>query len=301
MATTLNLNALPEYVNEHKDELFVKAAAGAKTLDYVELMLNVKHKDALNYLDSEVSLQNATCGWNPQGSDTFSQRYIEVKTVEVEKEWCYLEFKEKFMNHQLRFAAGRETLPFEEKIVESNVNAIKRALESLLWKGDESLGIDGFIKNIKEITGEPESLEAGTTVSAMIDRAVAKATSTMLAKGVYVFVSPTDFRTYIQEQNSGCCSNRPILDAASKDITYFGDSRVKIVPVDGLEGGLGDHRAVVASVDALVYGTDIEDSDSIYRIWFDEKEQKFMFRVLFNAGTAVKFPDEVFIEYVNNR
>lgn len=286
MANELNLNSLPEYIEQHRDELFVKAAVGAKTLDYVELMLDVKHKEALNYLESEVEFQAANCGWNPQGSDTFSQRYIEVKPVEIEKEYCYLNFKEYFMNHQLRFAAGRETLPFEEKIVESNVNAIKDALEELVWNGDRNLGIDGFLAQIDETF----DIANGDTATQKIDKAVAALDSRMLKKGVNIFVSPTDFRNYIQESNSGCCANRPVIDAASESITYFGDSRVTIVPVEGLETS---GEVVAATKDALVYATDIENSESIYRMFFDEKEQKFLFRVLFNAGTAVKFPDEV--------
>ena len=295
MATTLNIDSLPEYIEQHRDELFVKSAVGAKTLDYVELMLNVKHKDALNYLDSEVEFQTARCGWNPNGSDTFSQRYIEVKPVEVEKEWCYLDFKEKYMNYQLRFEAGRETLPFEEKLTESNMNAISSALENLIWNGNQPLGISGFLADVDEATEDTsKAIEyaEGATATQAIDGVVAALDSRMLKKGVNIFVSPTMFRNYIQESNSTCCANRPVIDAASESITYFGDSRITIIPVEGLE----DANALVAATkDALVYGTDIEGSESVYRLWFDEKEQKFMFRVLFNAGTAVKFPDEVVI------
>lgn len=291
--TTLNIDSLPEYIEQHRDELFVKSAVGSKTLDYVELMLNVKHKDALNYLDSDVEFQAANCGWSPNGSDTFSQRYIEVKPVEIEKEWCYLDFKEKYMNYQLRFEAGRETLPFEEKLVESNMNAIKDALEDLIWVGNDTIGIDGFLKQANR-EGDTVNIANGSTATETIDAMVAALDSRMLKKGVNIFVSPTLFRNYIMESNSGCCANRPVIDAASEQITYFGDSRITIIPVSGLERNVyGDGQLVAATKDALVYGTDIEGSESVYRLWFDEKEQKFLFRVLFNAGTAVKFPDEV--------
>lgn len=291
--TTLNIDSLPEYIEQHRDELFVKSAVGSKTLDYVELMLNVKHKDALNYLDSDVEFQAANCGWNPTGSDTFSQRYIEVKPVEIEKEICYLSFREKYMNYQLNFEAGRETLPFEEKFVESNMNAIKDALEDLVWQGNDTVGINGFLKDINDL-GAFINISNGSTATEAIDALVASLDSRMLKKGVNIFVSPTLFRNYIMESNSGCCANRPVIDAASEQITYFGDSRITIIPVAGLEANVfGEGQLVAATKDALVYGTDIEGSESVYRLWFDEKEQKFLFRVLFNAGTAVKYPDEV--------
>ena len=42
----INVNALPEYIEVNKDELFVKAVAGTKTLDYIEVMGGVKGKAA---------------------------------------------------------------------------------------------------------------------------------------------------------------------------------------------------------------------------------------------------------------
>lgn len=291
MANTLNVSALPDYIQEHRDELFINAILGAKTLGLVEIMPNVKYKDALNYLDSEVVLQDGSeCGWNPQGSDTFSQRYIETVAVEVEKEFCWKDFEKKYMNYQLLWEAGREKLPFEQKIAESNMNAIQNAVEDLVWKGDSGLSIDGFIAAAEAVSAETVEFETGQTVSDKIDAIVAALSFKMLKKGVNIYVSPTDFASYIREQNGVCCANKPILDAASESITYFGDSRIKIIPVLGLEGA---DAIVAATPDALVYATDVEGSEKTYRMWFDEKEEKFMFRVLFRAGTAIKFPDEV--------
>lgn len=291
MANTLNVSALPDYIQEHRDELFINAILGAKTLGLVEIMPNVKYKDALNYLDSEVVLQDGSeCGWNPQGSDTFSQRYIETVAVEVEKEFCWKDFEKKYMNYQLLWEAGREKLPFEQKIAESNMNAIQNAVEDLVWKGDSGLSIDGFIAAAEAVSAETVEFETGQTVSDKIDAIVAALSFKMLKKGVNIYVSPTDFASYIREQNGVCCANKPMLDAASESITYFGDSRIKIIPVLGLEGA---DAIVAATPDALVYATDVEGSEKTYRMWFDEKEEKFMFRVLFRAGTAIKFPDEV--------
>ena len=290
MANTLNLSALPEYIEQNRDQLFVDSTVGAKTLDYVELMLGVKHKEALNYLESEVVLQAAQCGWNPNGTDTFSQRYIEVHLVEVEKEFCYIDFKEKYMNYQLRWEAGRETLPFEESIAKSNVEAIKAAVEDMVWQGNSGASVTGFLADIADASAATVSFGSGATAVEKVDAMVAAATAKMLSKGVNIFMSMTDFRNYVLVSNGTCCANRPILDAAADSIIYAGDSRIKLIPVLGLED---TGKMVAATGDALVYGTDIEGSETVYRIWFDEKEQKFLFRVLFAAGTAVKYPNEV--------
>ena len=292
MATTLNISGLTDYVKIHSDELFTKATAGARSLELVEIMPDVKYKDALQYLDSEIVLADGSvCGFNPQGADNFTERYVETKPVKVEKSWCAKDFEKKAAGLQLRWEAGRETLPFEQKIAESNMNAIQDAVENLVWKGNSSLGIAGWLA---QATGETlvtdVAFASGSTTIAKIDAMVAAIPARALAKGVNIFMSITDFRNYVAEQNSSCCANRPVMDAAAESIKYVGDSRISLVPVAGLEG---TGKMVAATEDALVYATDLEGSENVYRLWFNEEAEKFNMRVIFKAGTAIKYPDEV--------
>lgn len=284
-----NVNELPDYIQVNKDELFVKAVAGAKTLDYVEIMADVKGKSALNYFDAGVVLADGSaCGWNPQGEDTFTQKYIEVKPIAINKEYCWKDLRNKWMNYALNFEAGRETLPFEQKIAEANVAAIKKEVEKMVWQGNEGVGLAGFIA---QMTADSAVVKGtGADAVARIEKAIELIPGDALEKGVNIFVSWTDFRAYVKAKNAECCGSMPIIDANTTELVYAGDSRIKIVPVAGLEG---TSKVVGATADALVYGTDIEGSESVYRMWFDEKDDKFMFKVLFNAGTALKYSDEL--------
>lgn len=292
MATTLNISGLTDYVKVHSDELFTKATAGARSLELVEIMPDVKYKDALQYLDSEIVLADGSvCGFNPQGADNFTERYVETKPVKVEKSWCAKDFEKKAAGLQLRWEAGRETLPFEQKIAESNMNAIQDAVENLVWKGNSSLGIAGWLA---QAAAEPlvtdVAFASGSTTIAKIDAMVAAIPSRALAQGVNIFLSYTEFRNFVAESNASCCSQKPLLDAAAESIKYVGDSRISLVPVAGLEG---TGKMVAATEDALVYATDLEGSENVYRLWFNEETEKFNFRVIFKAGTQIKFPDLV--------
>ena len=286
----INVSTLPDYIQENRDELFVKAIASTKTLDYIESMLGVKGKAALNYLNSTVVLADGeSCGWNPQGDDTFTQKTVSTKLVTVNKEFCAKQMRSKWMSYDLSLAAGRENLPFEQKIAESNVAAIKKAVEKLIWQGDVTLGIDGLLKQIKTEDGAVK-VNGGTTILEKIGKVIAAIPAGALEKGVNVFMSYTDFRSYVEAKNAECCGNMPVIDANVDYLVYAGDSRIKLVPVAGLEG---TNKIVAAPYDALVYATDVEDSEGIFKMWFDEKEDKFLFKVLFTAGTAVKYNDEV--------
>lgn len=293
MATSLNV--VTGYVQNHRDELITKASLGSKTLGYVEIMPNVKWKDALNYLDSEVEFQDGSaCGFNPNGSDTFSEKTIETKAIKVEKSWCYKDWEKTAQNHQLMWEAGRIQIPFEEKIANSNLDKIEEAVEDLVWKGDSALSIDGFVKLITEVesasTIAASGITTASTIADKIDAVVEALPQRALKKGVNLFVSYTDFRAYVKILNSTCCANRPIQDAAVEELPYLGDSRVKIVPVSGLEG---TGHIVAAPADALVYATDIENSQNEYKMWENEETEKVNFRVLFRAGMALKFADEI--------
>lgn len=286
----INVSTLPDYIQANRDELFVKAIASTKTLDYIESMLGVKGKAALNYLNSTVVLADGeSCGWNPQGDDTFTQKTVSTKLVTVNKEFCAKQMRSKWMSYDLSLAAGRENLPFEQKIADSNVAAIKKAVEKLIWQGDTGLGIDGLLKQINTEDGAIK-VNGGTTILEKVGKVIAAIPAGALEKGVNVFMSYTDFRSYVEAKNAECCGNMPVIDANVDYLVYAGDSRIKLVPVAGLEG---TDKIVAAPYDALVYATDVEDSEGIFKMWFDEKEDKFLFKVLFTAGTAVKYNDEV--------
>lgn len=294
MANTIDFTALEEYVNVHRDELLVKASLGSKSVDFLDIMVNVKNKEAIPYLDSEVELHKANCIWDPAGSDIFTERYVEVVPLESSKEYCFLDFQKYFMNYQMQFEAGRETLPFEEKIAQSNLAKLQEAVENMIWNGNSGLSINGIIAQADAESALTIGVEfaSGQTVSDKVDAVVAAIPMSALKKGVNLFLSYTDFRNYVAENNASCCANRPMYDAASDSIKYLGDSRITIVPINALEG-----TGVIAAFpkDAVIYATDIEGSENRYEAWFEKGTRLFKFDVLFNFGIAFRWPDEVVV------
>lgn len=299
MASAINLTGLSTYVDQKTDELLTKAVLGAKTLDVIDVMLDVKYKAPLNYLDSTVVFADAsTCGWDPSGGDAFTQRTIEVSPIKVNKEWCARDMRKYWMNYQMLIDANRETLPFEEKIVDENLKAINAKLETAIWQESTLFtGLLGIIATDASAGIKTYDASAGVDYSEVIDKAYGEITDSMYARGeVTMFVSPTVYRGYISELNAVCCANRETLDAASEVITYPGDSRVTIRPTAGLTGAeisSKDVYAVVTWAKNLVFGTDVENSENDFKVWYDDKDEMTRFKVLFNAGTQIKFPDEV--------
>ena len=71
---------------------------------------------------------------------------MEVAPMKVNLALCEEDLREKWMNDQLRTAAGAETLPFEEKITDDIVKGVNRQLENLIWNAtDASNGFKGLL------------------------------------------------------------------------------------------------------------------------------------------------------------
>lgn len=285
----LDVTALTDYVNVHKDELFVKAVAKAKTLDYVEIMPNVKYKEALIYLDTTAGLQADSCGFTPNTTDVFDEKYVEVKSVKSESEVCWLDLQKKALNHELKFEAGRETVPFADLLAENQALHVQKEVDKIVWAGDSSLSIDGFKA---QITASQEATEAtkGDTIVGTVDNMVALLPTVALEKGVDIFLPMAAYREYIRRMNEYCCANRPLIDAASAHIDYVGDSRIRIIGIEGMEG---TNFAVATSRDNLVYATDIIGSEGVFKMWRDETDDVLRTRIRFNMGTALKYEDEI--------
>ena len=253
MANTVNFSGLTSYIEENRDMLFVKSVTGAKTLDYVDLHPNVVNGERLHYLDSSVVLgDGSTCSPTEQGEDTFSERELTVVPIQVFKKFCAKIFREKWMNYQ---------------------------------------SFEGFIEIASgEAATTKVEFASGATATAKIDAMVAALPIKALKKGVDIFVSYTDFRNYVQEQNASCCSQKSPLDSASESIGYFGDSRIRIIPVMGLEGT----GAMLASPKfGLAYGTDIIGSESTYKWVVDEITDNWYLKIDFVAGVQIAEPDLV--------
>ena len=83
------VTSLPDYVEENKIGLIAKAVLGGNSVDMFNLQTSVLGKTAINLLNTDITLQDAEgCGFDPQGSQTLTQRYSEPKVVKLNMEYC---------------------------------------------------------------------------------------------------------------------------------------------------------------------------------------------------------------------
>ena len=141
-----SIATLPEYVDQSRMELIGKAFLDGKTAGLVNLEVGVNQKTALNLINTAAVLQDgANCSWSAQGDVTLTQRNLEPVFVKVNMALCDKDLLKKYASHEVKMAAGKETLPFEAKIMEEVTKSIAEQIEKKLWQGDTGLNFKGYL------------------------------------------------------------------------------------------------------------------------------------------------------------
>lgn len=280
-------DGLSNYVQERRDEIARKAVLGAKTIDLVSWMVDVKTKAQMNTIETDVVLQNGEgCGFSAQGDTRISKREIETKLVKVNMDYCAKDLLRAWTQYEVRIAADAEALPFEGYIMEEIAEKLSAKVEEIFWKGDEGLGINGILREY-EIAGQGYVNTNGMDAYRAIMAVYNEIPLAVLDKAV-IFVGKDLYRQFIQNMveknfyhyNAGDATDEFVLPATT----------TKVIAVNGLNGT----GAVVASAtENLVYGTDITNADEIVDVWYSKDDRMNKIAIEFNMGANFRFPEEI--------
>lgn len=282
-----NVSSLPAYVQENRLPLIHKAVLGAKTAKMINRMSGVKGKAALNLISTNPALKAAACTFNASGDATLSQRVLETVAAQVQMSFCEKDLIGKWAEYQVRIAAGEKELPFEAEIMDSVAANIAEAVENAIWKGDETLGMDG-LATILEGGAQTAEIAEGASVFEAIKAVYMTIPAAVLKKAV-IFVGEDTYRAFVMD-----LMEKNLYHYASEDVeeTYFPGTKTKVVAVPGLDGTNG---IVAADPDNLFYGYDVADAENIFDVWYSKDNQEFRLNVEFNMGVQVAYPNEVVV------
>lgn len=287
----INVDALPQYVEEKKLGLIRKAVIGARTVEEVNLQTGIKGDTALNLLVTDVTLgDGSNCGWNEAGTSTISQRILKAHPYKVNMSFCDKQLLKTWMNYDVRVAAGQKTLPFEEDFIGGVVEDVQAKLEVALWQGT-----DGFQSILDDATlAGTYSASSSDSATKIINETYALLPSAAFEKGeVIMFVGYDTYRKYIQEliANGNLVITNVIADVAMPASVLIPGTNVRVIPVGGLDGQ--SYKAVASYRDNFVYGTDLADDNEKFDFWYSQDNREFRLAIEFTAGVQIAFPDLV--------
>lgn len=285
------VSSLPDYVNQNSKELISKSVFGAPSVRHLNLMTGVKYKDAINIINTEVGLQERTCGWSASGDVTFSQAIMEVGAYKVNAALCEEDLRKKWMNSEVMTAAGAEVLPFEERISGEIVASITNKVEKLIWQAKKSEGdlFNGLLTQAIAASASTDVQSSASTTYGKIKDVYMAIPASILDKAA-IFVGVDTFRAFCQDLvTMNLFHYSAELDPERMEVILPG-TNTRVIAVSGLNGT----NAIVASDPAnLFYGVDMVDDLEQFKLWYSDDNQEFRLAVKFNAGTAIAFPDLV--------
>lgn len=159
MAYTINDldSRLKNYLETNGTEVLTKALFNSESAKYFQIQTGVTAETPIIRLDSSITLADASsCGFTATGSDTFSNRLLSPKFLKVNKEFCPKTLLKTWAHSDVRMNALGQEMPFEELLINNNINELAKVNERLIWEGDTTSGegnmllMDGIITIAKK-------------------------------------------------------------------------------------------------------------------------------------------------------
>ena len=303
MADANVVSGLSAYVEEQRYPLLRKAILEGDSIRKMVPQLGIKTKAKINYISTDADFQDgSSCGFSPSGSTEYTQREIETGVIKEEMEWCFKSLWGKYLENQYRVQADPQAMPFENEITGELVAKINKKLEKAVWQGDKSSDnanlnkFDGLLTILAAESASTVNVTGLTTADTVYDaiKAVILAIpEELLEKDVEVMVSPEAYRDFAMELVEKNYYHYDPQNGAVTDAGFlFPGTNIRVVKVQGLAGT----KAIVATYwKNLYYGADLLGEEERFRLWYDEEDEMFRFRALWNSGVQVAFPDEVVI------
>lgn len=294
------VTSLPAYVEENRDLLLKNfGLVGGSIRNRIGIQTGIKLKEHLNYLEVSPTLQDGlNCELEPQGDVELTNREIETAWIEVLIAICPKKLVGKWAEYLVRANANAESLPFEQYIIDGFIAEVNRKIEKLIFQGDKTLTtnpdlkwINGFVKVFQ--TDGTEVTVTGSTILAKLQALYAGLDDYTLERGAEIYVSPANYRTFLQELVSANLFHYPSAESGTFPKEFFiPGTDVKVVLTPGLEGV--NNIALASFPDNLRYGCDMENDQEDVAVKYDPIKELFYVKALWNSGVQVAFPGKAY-------
>lgn len=293
----INVSALNNYVEEKRLPLIAKSFLRGKTIDLIQIETGVLQDTALNLVSASVKFgDGASCGWDATDGVALSQRLLKPTFLKVNQVFCDKDLLKKWASYEVKLAAGREQLPFEESFMNEIANAISESIEKLVWQGDSANGEsriepDGYLKLLEAGGSGVVSVTwtAGTTAYNKIKAVYNKIPANIIDKeDTVIFVGEETYREFIQNL---VAANLYHFSPDYKAGEYMvPGTSVRVIAVNGLNG---TGKIVAGRLSNFFYGVGAEDDKDTFDFWYSKDNREFRLAVYFAMAVQIAYPNEI--------
>ena len=298
-----NLSSLSTYTDEVGGELIRRAILESETIKLIKVQPGVKGSQAINLLNSNLEVQDGTCGWSPSGSTIYTQRDITVCQYKVNETLCPADLNNYWLGQLLTPGSTPETVPFEAQISELKVAQISQYVENQIWGASSATTcFSGFKELVAQqgtgtttvtggivVTGQTPI--ASTTALAQVDNLIEAIPDDVVNRTDWVvFMSHANYRKYLINYRTANYYHFNPEGSYEEFKTFHPATNILVHPVGGL---LNSNLIMLAPAGYLVAGVDLmSDMDTLkmfYSVDFDEVRLRSNFKI----GVQIAWPNFV--------
>lgn len=316
-----NVAALTNYTEENVDILVMRSLFNAKTMSLIQkegnVMTGVKSSEQINILDTDAVFQTGgTCGFLSSGATAFTQRAVTVGKIKINEALCPKALETKYTQKALSKGSRYQTIPFEQEYTDLKSGIISDQLETAVWQGDTtSVNVnlnkfDGYIKLIDAAAasvqsnsavyiaaGAPISTATGITlgnVKAVVGSMwLALPAKTMGKPDIRIFCGWDTFNKFVSAYTDvnlfHFAPTGTEVKQENGEVVIPGTNYV-LTAVHGLDG---TNRLFGIRMSNMWLGTDLENEEERWEIFFAKEADEIRFVVEFKDGVQVAFPNEI--------
>lgn len=298
MAYTINDldSRLKNYLETNGTEVLTKALFNSESAKYFQIQTGVTAETPIIRLDSSITLADAsTCGFEATGSDTFSNRLLSPKFLKVNKEFCPKTLLKTWAHSDVRMNALGETLPFEELLINNNINELAKVNERLIWEGDTTSGtgnmllMDGIITIAKKDENTVKQVKGSDTIWQRVQK-IWLSLPAEIADKTTIFMSIANYKQLIVELMNANMYHVFETYEGTYEMTMPG-ANVKIKGVSGITSDV-----ILATPEENLYlGIDGENDDEVCDLYFDKSSRTFKFCIEYAYCVNYAFSEYVIL------
>lgn len=303
---SFNLSSLSTYTDEVGGELIRRAILESETIKLIKVQPGVKGSQAINLLNSDLYVQDGTCGWDPSGSTIYTQRDITVCQYKINETLCPADLNNYWLGQLLTPGSTPETVPFEQQISELKTAQISQYVENQIWGASSGTtcfsglkqlvrGVSGTTADTQTVTGgivvPGQSPIASTTALSQVDALIEQIPDDVVNRTDWVvFMSHSNYRKYLINYRTANYYHFNPEGSYEEFKTFHPATNVLVHPVGGL---LNSNLVVLMPAGYAVAGVDLmSDMDNLkmfYSVDFDEVRLRANFKI----GVQLAWPQFV--------
>ena len=236
----------------------------AKSLDFLNVIENIKFKSNIQRMAGSGVVADATCDFTGAGTLALTEKVLEPKNLQINLDLCKSTLLDSWEALQMRAGAGAPPpASFDDYVISYMGDIIAQATEESIWSGADATGgqFEGFLTATTGIfavdgTVNTSAASAAYTAANIIANLqtltadmAANISAVLRKEDLHIYMSPKTYALYIS-----AVSTLGYVNAYNMNGDYapvFEGYKIAVCP------GMADDELVAAQKSNLFFGTDL--------------------------------------------